>query len=315
MTVDVDPRALCESPEVGAGTRIGPFSLVRSGATIGSDCTIGSFVLVDRGAILGNRVSVPGPTQIWDGVTVEDDVFVAPSASFANRRFPRSGDRAKEPEGIRVRAGATIGASATLLSSLEIGEGAMVGAGAVVTRSVPRDAIVVGNPARIAGYVEAGGAAPMRAVRAEASPVKPPSVTETTVSGVTLHRFPRFRDLRGTLVACEFEQLLPFVPRRYFMVFDVPGADVRGEHAHRECHQFFVCVDGAVHIVADDGEQRQEFVLEEKDTGLYLPPMIWGIQYLYSPQSTLLVFASHPYDPDDYLRDYADYLRERGRLP
>ena len=96
------------------------------------------------------------------------------------------------------------------------------------------------------------------------------------------------------------------------MVFDVPGVDVRGEHAHYHCHQFLVCVNGALHVVADDGSRRQEFVLDSKDIGLYLPPMTWGIQYLYTPGSTLLVFASHPYDPDDYLRDYGEYLEARG---
>ncbi len=314
MSVQVDPRALCESTEVGSGTRIGPFSMVCSTATIGTDCAIGSHVLVDDGATLGDRVTIPGPAQIWDGVTIEDDVFISPGASFANRRFPRSGRGGQEPEPIHVRAGATVGANATVLSGLAIGERAMIGAGAVVTRSVPRDAIVIGNPARITGYVEAEGDAAMRVVRQEVPATDAPSVIDTGVTGVTLHRFPRVRDLRGSLVACEFEQGLPFVPRRYFMVFDVPGADVRGEHAHRECHQFLVCVNGTVHVVADDGERRQEFVLDEKDSGLYLPPMTWGIQYLYSPGSTLLVFASHPYDADDYLRDYGDYLQERGRV-
>jgi UDP-2-acetamido-3-amino-2,3-dideoxy-glucuronate N-acetyltransferase len=135
------------------------------------------------------------------------------------------------------------------------------------------------------------------------------------VAGVAIHWLPAVRDLRGSLVAGEFEQRLPFIPRRYFLVFDVPGADVRGEHAHRVCHQFLVCVAGKVHVIADDGERRQEFVLEDKQTGLHLPPMTWGIQYRYSVDATLLVFASHPYDPDDYIRDYDDFLRERRAIP
>ena len=211
-----------------------------------------------------------------------------------------------------MRAGASVGANATLLEGVEVGQGAVVRAGAVVTRSVPRAAIVAGNPARIVGYVEVRRRPPWRPCARDVQG-RAASGGRGRRPGVRLHRFPRMRDLRGSLVACEFDEALPFVPRRYFMVFDVPGVDVRGEHAHRECHQFLVCVSGAVHIVADDGERRQEFVLDDKDVGLYLPPMTWAIQYLYSPGSTLLVLASHPYDPDDYLRDYGEFLDELER--
>ena len=309
MSVEVDPRASCESTDVGEDTTIGAFSQVADGARIGSGCAIGAYVCVEAGAQLGDRVSIAGPAHVPDVVVLEDEVVVGPGAAFAGVAFPAV-DGASEST--RVRAGASIGANATLLAGVEIGEGAMVSAGAVVNRSVPRAAIVAGNPARIVGYVEADGGDAIRPLRQQAASAQTPSVTQTEVRGVRLHRFPRARDLRGSLVACEFDRELPFQPRRYFMVFDVPGIDVRGEHAHRECHQFLVCVSGTVHIVADDGERRQEFVLDDKDIGLYLPPMTWGIQYLYSPGSTLLVLASHPYDANDYLRDYGDFLRELG---
>ena len=313
MSVEVDLHASCESTDVGHGTTVGPFSHVADGASLGSGCVIGTYVLVDAGARLGDRVSVIGRTQLPEGVVLDDDVYVAAGVAFKNPRFPRGGRARDEPATTRVRARASIGANATLLSGVEVGTGAVVGAGAVVTRSVPRAAIVAGNPARIVGYVKADGADAIRPLRQEPAAGEPPGTTDADVRGVRLHRFARVRDPRGSLVACELEEELPFMPRRYFMVFDVPGADVRGEHAHRECHQFMVCVSGSVHIVADDGERRQEFVLDSKDIGLYIPPMTWGIQYLYSPGSTLLVLASHPYDADDYLRDYGDFLRELGQ--
>jgi UDP-2-acetamido-3-amino-2,3-dideoxy-glucuronate N-acetyltransferase len=293
-------------PEIGA------FSLVQDGAQLGAGCRIGTHVLVERGARLGDRVTVHSGTQIWDGVALGDDVFVGPNATFVNDPFPRSGQAPAEPQRTVVRNRASIGANATLLPGIEIGEGAMVGAGAVVTRSVPRAAIVVGNPARIVGYTQTDHEAVLRPVRPGGDAEEPSALGQVTtdVRGVTFHEQPVIRDLRGSLVAGEVDRGLPFTPQRYFMVFDVPGEDVRGEHAHRECHQFLVCVSGVVHVVADDGEHRQEFVLDHKGRGLYLPPMTWGIQYRYSPGSALLVFASHAYDAADYIRDYDEFLRE-----
>jgi dTDP-4-dehydrorhamnose 3,5-epimerase-like enzyme len=204
-----------------------------------------------------------------------------------------------------IETGASIGANATILPGLTIGRNVMVGAGAVVTRSVPPNAIVVGNPARIIGYVDAD-----RSDAQAAGPTAPaqPGFTTTRVRGVTLHRLPRVTDIRGSLTVGEFERSIPFPVRRYFMVFDVPSVETRGEHAHRACHQFLICVRGQCSAVADDGTHRQEFVLDRPDIGLHLPPMVWGIQYQYSPDALLMVFASHYYDAADYVRDYNAFL-------
>jgi UDP-2-acetamido-3-amino-2,3-dideoxy-glucuronate N-acetyltransferase len=289
---------------------VGASVVIEPGASVGAECRLGPHVFIARGARLGARVTLAGGTQVWAGVSLEDDVFVGPNAAFGNDRFPRSG-HATEPEPTVVRSCASNGANATLLPGIEVGEGAMVGAGAVVTRAVPRNAIVIGNPARIVGYVESSRDAVLRPVRTRTTgdDAQASGAIATDVRGVTLHELPIVRDLRGSLVAAEVGGNLPFVPQRYFMVFDVPGVDVRGEHAHRACHQFLVCVSGELHVVADDGEHRQEFVLDHQRRGVYLPPMTWGIQYRYSPGSTLLVFASHPYDADDYIRDYDEFLR------
>ncbi|UXY17312.1 FdtA/QdtA family cupin domain-containing protein [Chitiniphilus purpureus] len=119
---------------------------------------------------------------------------------------------------------------------------------------------------------------------------------------------PVFEDLRGALTVGHLPGEVPFQPNRYFMVFDVPSKDVRGEHAHKVCEQFLICVHGSARVVADDGHDRQEFILNHPRKGLYLPAMTWASQYAYSPDAVLLVFASHAYDADDYIRDYAAFL-------
>jgi dTDP-4-dehydrorhamnose 3,5-epimerase-like enzyme len=122
-------------------------------------------------------------------------------------------------------------------------------------------------------------------------------------------------DLRGSLMAAEFRDL-PFVPARIFAVFGVPGEHIRGSHAHRECSQFLVCVAGTISCVVDDGEAREELLLDDPGVGLYLPPMIWGTQYKYSTDAVLVVLASHAYDPADYVRDYDVFLSlARARAP
>jgi hypothetical protein len=92
------------------------------------------------------------------------------------------------------------------------------------------------------------------------------------------------------------------------MVFDVPGREIRGEHAHRRCHQFLIAARGSLAVVVDDGTAREEIPLEAPTVGLYVPPMVWAVQYKYSPDALLLVFASDAYDPDDYIRDYDEFL-------
>jgi hypothetical protein len=94
-------------------------------------------------------------------------------------------------------------------------------------------------------------------------------------------------------------------------VFDVPSKEVRGEHAHRVCGQLLVCLAGSVVVVCDDGTNRQEITLDDRELGVHLPPMVWGTQYRYTRDAVLLVMASHPYDSGDYIRDYDQFLTER----
>lgn len=303
----VHAQGLCESTDIGAGTRIWAFAHVLPGARIGRDCNICDHVFIENDVVVGDRVTIKCGVQLWDGLRVEDDVFIGPNATFTNDIFPRSKQYPQEFPRTTVSRGASIGANATLLPGITIGTNVMVGAGSVVTRSVPPNAIVVGNPAKIVGYVDAGGKAQPAPASTSASTAAAPGATQTSVKGVTLHTMRTVPDMRGTLSAGEFERDLPFRPRRYFLVYDVPTAETRGEHAHRQCQQFLIAVKGSVRVVADDGAQRQEFLLDRSNKGLYLPPMVWGIQYNYSPDAVLLVFASDHYDADDYIRDYAEF--------
>lgn len=308
----IHPQAICETDRVGAGTRIWAFAHVLPGAVLGDDCNICDGVFIENDVIVGSRVTVKCGVQLWDGTRLEDDVFVGPNATFTNDLFPRSRQARKATKPTIVREGASIGANATILPGVEIGKHAMVGAGAVVTRPVPPHSVVVGNPARIRGYVGSTG-------EEEVAPegTHEHSSQETGIAGVRLYRMPEYRDLRGSLISYELGQAhetLPFVPSRIFFVFEVPSPEVRGAHAHHVCGQLLVCVNGSVNVVADDGDNRKEFLLNDRSTGLYLPPMTWSMQYGYSESSVLMVMASHPYDPNDYIREYDEFLRIRNTI-
>jgi UDP-2-acetamido-3-amino-2,3-dideoxy-glucuronate N-acetyltransferase len=143
--------------KIGARTRIWQFVVVLPQATIGEDCNICSHCFIENDVIVGDRVTVKSGVQLWDGVRLEDDVFVGPNVTFTNDRMPRSRVYPDSFSQTVVRRGASIGGGATILPGVEIGERAMVGAGSVVTRDVPARAIVVGNPARVIGQADETG--------------------------------------------------------------------------------------------------------------------------------------------------------------
>ena len=244
-----------------------------------------------------DEVTISPGAYVADGVVMWPHVVVGPNAVVL---------AATEQGGppTTVHSGVVIGANATVLPGVEIGQQARIGPGSVVTRSVPPLAIVDGNPARIVGYVDS---APPDADRPVAQPASR-SVRTSLVRGVSVREFTTVIDIRGSLTAAELERDIPFQPARFFLVYDVPSTETRGAHAHRHCQQLLVAARGQLAVVADDGEIRQEFLLGSPSLGLHLPAMTWGIQYKCTADAVLLVLASDPYDPADYIRDYAEFV-------
>lgn len=152
--VYIHPTAeVSEKSVIGEGTKIWNQAQVRENTSIGTNCIISKNVYVDSGVILGNNVKVQNNVNIYHGVTVDDDVFLGPSMTFTNDFYPRAFSEEWEVYKTKVEKGASIGANATIVCGLTIGEYAMVGAGSVVTKDVPPHTLVVGNPARQIGLV------------------------------------------------------------------------------------------------------------------------------------------------------------------
>ena len=308
--VQVHPAALVDAgAQIGPGTRVWAFTHILPGAVVGADCNICDHVFIEQGVRVGDRVTVKSGVQLWHGITLENDVFVGPNATFTNDLFPRSRERPREFAPTVVRHGASVGANATILAGRTVGANAMVGAGAVVTDDVPPNAIVTGNPARITGYVSTRVKGAIRSPAASPAPVAAAPARALSVAKAELRPMPLITDLRGSLTFGEHDRHLPFTPARYFVIFNVPGKEVRGEHAHRTLHQFLVCLKGSVRVMVDDGNDRDEVSLDRPEVGLYVPPLVWAAQFHYSADAVLLVLASAPYDPADYIRNYEEFLQ------
>ena len=304
MNYFAHPLSDVQTERIGQNTRIWQFVVVLPDAIIGSDVNICAHSFIENDVVIGDRVTIKSGVQICDGLRIEDDVFIGSNVTVTNDKFPRSRLHSEKLLQTHIKNGASIGANATILPGITIGSCSMIGAGAVVTRDVPPNAIVAGNPARIIGYNPSDN--PMPLVHdAISTDVKCSSVG---VSNCQIYNLPFIQDLRGNLSFAEYEKDLPFIAKRCFWVFDVPSKDVRGEHAHKECHQFLICVSGNVTVMLDDGSKRVEIKLDSPSLGLHIPPGVWGVQYKYSANAVLVVLASHIYDAEDYIRDYSEFL-------
>ncbi len=145
-----------ESCTIGPRTRVWQFAVILKGARIGADCNICAQSLIEGDVLVGDRVTIKSGVQLWDGLRVEDDVFIGPNVTFTNDVFPRSRKHPLAFVRTWIRKGASVGGGAVLLPGVTVGEGAMIGAGAVVIRDVPRGAVVVGNPARLVRFIDEG---------------------------------------------------------------------------------------------------------------------------------------------------------------
>lgn len=122
-----------------------------------------------------------------------------------------------------------------------------------------------------------------------------------------------FSDGTGDLIFGEFPSHLPFQPKRYFFIQNVPATAQRGVHAHKKCHQLLVCLSGAVNALIDDGDTSEIIRLDNPSLGLYMPPLVWGTQFEYTPDARLLVLASDRFDRDDYIFSRDEFLRAIGK--
>lgn len=303
--VFIHPSADVQTKSIGKNSKIWQFVVILPNANIGNEVNICSHCLIENNVIIGDRVTIKSGVQIWDGLTIENDVFVGPNVTFTNDPFPRSKKYHRTPTKTLLQKGSSIGANATILPGIVIGQDAMIAAGSVVTKSVPEFAIVAGNPARIIGYTNTL----FKDLEQNNAHQELNKKIKSKVKGVIFYNLKNIEDIRGNLSVCEFEKELPFSPKRYFLVYDVPGSEVRGEHAHIECHQFLVAAKGSLNVIVNDGKNREIFVLNKNTYGLYIPPHTWSVQYNYSSDSVLLVFASHLYQEKDYIRNWEDFLQ------
>lgn len=150
MSITIHPLADVQSKNIGNGTRIWQFTVVLAGATIGANCNICAQVFIENDVEIGDNVTIKSGVQLWDGLRVDNNVFIGPNVTFTNDLYPRSKIYPDQYLRTIIKSGASLGANATILPGITIGEDAMVGAGAVVTKNVPANAVVLGNPAKIA---------------------------------------------------------------------------------------------------------------------------------------------------------------------
>jgi len=216
-------------------------------------------------------------------------------------------------EGIRICSHARIDSGSIVSGKVVIGSRAWVRSGSIVLDSVPPNAIVQGNPAQVVGYQLS--LARERSFRSNvidfnsvgSSPDRPIKFY-LGVGDSALYVMRKVVDSRGSLTVGEMPAEIPFRPKRYFMVYDVPSQELRGEHAHKECEQFLICVNGSCRVLLDDGKSRCEVILDRPDMAVYMPSMVWGTQYRYSHDAILFVFASMPYESEDYIRSYDCFI-------
>lgn len=149
----IHPLAEVQTQKIGANTRVWQFSVILEGAVIGDECNINCHTFIENDVLIGDRVTVKSGVYLWDGLVIEDDVFIGPNVTFTNDKYPRSKQYPEEFQRTVIKKGASIGAASIILGGCVIGENSMVAAGALVTKDVPPNTLVLGSPARIVKYL------------------------------------------------------------------------------------------------------------------------------------------------------------------
>jgi hypothetical protein len=229
--------------------------------------------------------------QLWDGIVIEDKVFIGPNVTFTNDKYPRSKSWLETYPITLVKTGASIGANATILPGIIVGAYSMIGAGSVVTRDVPDYATVWGNPARIVS------------TKKHDSPENCREFYEKSLGSINL-----IHDSLGTLQVLEFNEKIPFTPKRIFTLSEVPKGATRGCHAHLDCEQFIFLQSGSVRLKIFDGSKWEDTKLEGLAVSVYVPRLNWVELSDFSTNAVVLVLASHHYEEADYIRNMDEFI-------
>lgn len=290
------PNAICESKAVGDDTRIWAFVHILPGAVIGEGCNICDFVLIENQVRIGNHVTIKSGVQLWDGVTVEDGVFIGPNATFTNDIYPPNRGRTGkfQPLSIKLCKCATIGANATILPDVEVGENAIVGAGAVVTRSVPPGTVVVGNPARVVAHVGE-----------DKLPKKSPTMEKLAATGLPMRSELGLISLGnhaaggGRIPLMDGPLGLPFNPAHIFVLTLDTKNGQKALPARTNGFRLLVSLGARMLVMVESESSQQTFELGGvSGMGLLIPPMTWTHFKECDDKSKVMIIDSLPYEPD-----------------
>lgn len=249
---------------------------------------------IDPIAKIGKNVSISGGVYISDLCEIFNDVVIGPNVTFVNS------DKSKLfNHKIVISDGVKIGAGSVLYPGVRIGKNTVINPGTVVVESAPPNVELSGNPAKITAFL------PQR-------PGNLPALQNGTVDNVIEKNYKNIMDLRGNLTVLEFNDSIPFLPKRLFYISKVPNEKIRGEHAHIKCQQLLVMGSGKCTVSLDDGRTQQVCKLENIGDSVYVPPMVWAAQYSFTKDALLLVLASEFYDENDYIRNYDEFYRQKS---
>lgn len=301
---DIHPTARCDTSRVGSGSRIGSDSIVSRDGEIGSSCILGERVRISGQVTVGNRVHIDDGAHLTGPLVVGDDVRIGAEVSIGTSGAAEARNRFVT----EVGAGSIIGKNASIASGVAVALQALVEDGATVSTSVG-SYMAFGKDGK---HEYRSGFVPVPELVGDAVRASSASGTASKIPGVELIRFHEAVDSRGKLIAMEVDELLPFQAKRLFTVSSVPEGELRGIHAHRECHQFMIPVSGEVDVIVADGVKAERWVLDSPSIGLHIPPLVWGTQLNFSKNATILVLASDSYRPEDYIHHWGDFLRFKG---